>query len=49
MALGSDGEPIQIVTDANSYCCIGGVVNKLPLETSAGGDPEIITVDSKSE
>ena len=44
---------MPIVTDGNSTCNIGGVVNKPLLEASLGGigtgDPEVITVDSKSE
>ena len=49
MAFCSDGEMVHIVTDGgNSTCNVGGVVSK-PLIIESVGDPEVITVDSKSE
>ena len=49
VAFCSDGEMVHIVTDGgNSTCNVGGVVSK-PLIIDSVGDPEVITVDSKSE
>ena len=41
---------VHIATDGgNSTCNVGGVVNKPKILESVSGDPEVITVDSKSE
>ena len=41
---------VHIATDGgNSTCNVGGVVNKPKIVKSVSGDPEVITVDSKSE
>lgn len=41
---------VHIATDGgNSTCNVGGVVNKPKILDSVSGDPEVITVDSKSE
>ena len=46
----SDGEMVLIATDGgNSTCNVGGVISRPKILESEKDDPEVITVDSKSE